>query len=302
VAEICHFFIRGLIVRFDAYKASLPGGTDAQQVINYLALQNPDGELIEARPRFGYEACTSLRDGAGDRWADVLHGGSNGVLVEASGEHTPDVVGLVREAWPVHACTRADVCRDIVVDDRGLFDRLAPRLDKLVREHGRVKANGIIPRVRPEEGATYVIGSRASETFFRVYQKPEQLLSQGLAHQSIRVFLDRWVRVELEAKPQKDNRLRACTFEPREFFGLSRIARSVCADILDDDVEKTSVIDYKAFTTKQRQRRVMATQWGNVLRDWKEDAGSWAEVGLELRELLDELAAEKMKRSSSARS
>ncbi len=284
------------MVRFDAYKASLPGGTDAHQVINYLALQNPDGELIEARPRFGYEACTSLRDGAGDRWADVLHGGSNGVLVEASGEHTPQVVDLVREAWPVHACTRADVCRDIIVDDAGLFDRIAPRLDKLVSAHGRVKANGIIPRVRPEEGATYVIGSRASETYFRVYQKPEQLLSQGLAHKSIRVFLDRWVRVELEAKPQKDNRLRACTFEPREFFGLSRIARSVCSEILDTDIEKTSVIDYKSFTTKQRQRRVMSTQWGNVLREWKEELGSWAELGLGIREMLDELAAEKAKR------
>jgi len=281
------------MMRFDAYKASLPAGTDASQVINYLALQNPDGELLEGRPRFGYEACTSLRDEAGDRWADVLHGGTNGTLIEVSGDHSPQVVDLVRQAWPVHACTRADVCRDIVVDDRGLFDRMAPRLDQLVRDHGRVKAKGIIPRVRPEEGATYTIGSRASETYFRVYQKPEQLLAEGLAHKSIRIYLDRWVRVELEAKPQKDNRLRAATFAPHQFFGLSRIARSVCSEILETDVEKTSVIDYKCFTNKTRQRRVMVKQWGNVLREWKEDSGSWAELGLGLRELMEELERER---------
>ena len=100
-------------MRFDAYKASLPGGTDAERVIDFLAMNNPEGELIEGRPRFGYEACTSLRDGDGERWADVLHGGSNGVLVEASGDSTPDLVAIIRRAWPVHAVTRADVCQDL---------------------------------------------------------------------------------------------------------------------------------------------------------------------------------------------
>lgn len=280
-------------MRFDAYKASLPTGTDAEQVINYLALHNPAGELVEGRPRFGYEALTSLRDGEGERWADVLHGGSNGVLIEVSGEGTPPLVDLIRHQWPGHACTRADVCQDIIEDETGLFSRITPRLDDLVRSHGRVKARGIIPRVRPEEGATYIIGSRASETYFRVYQKPEQLVAEGLGHRSLRVFFDRWVRVELEAKPQKDNRYRAATFQPEEFFGLSRIARGVCDEILATTVEKTSAIDYKKITTRQRQRRVLLKQWGNVLEDWREEVGSWAEVGLAQRELLEELRREK---------
>ena len=287
--------VRGEMMRFDGYKASLERGTDPDQVITHLALANPAGELVEARPRFGYEACTSLRDAGGDRWVDVLHGGTNGVLVEVSGEHSPEVVDLIRQAWPVHACTRADVCRDIIEDERGVFDRIAPRLDALVRSHGRVKAKGLIPRVRPEEGATYTIGSRTSETYFRFYQKPEQLLAEGLAHKSMRVFLDRWVRAELEAKPQKDNRLRAATFQPHEFFGLSRIARSVCESILDTDVAKTSVVNYKQLTAKHRQRRVMLKQWGNVLLEWQKEQGSWAELGLAQRELLEELDRERQK-------
>lgn len=280
-------------MRFDAYKASLPGGTDAQQVIDYLAMHNSDGELIDGKPRFGYERCMMLRDGDGERWADVLFGGSNGLLIEASGENTPQLVDLIRSAWPVHACTRADVCQDIFAEERGLFDRLAPRLDDLVRAHGRVKAKGIIPRVRADEGATYTIGSRASETYFRVYQKPEQLVSQGLGHRSLKAFFDKWVRVELEAKPQKDNRLHACEFKPHQFFGLSRIARSVCDQILATQVEKTSSINYKSISTKERLRRVCAHQYGNMFRDWKEDVGSWAEVGIAIREVLEDLERQK---------
>lgn len=283
-------------MRFDAYKASLPAGTDAEQVINHLALANASGSLAKGRPRFGYEACTTLLDTGGDRWADVLHGGSNGVLVEVSGEHSPELVDLVRQAWPVHACTRADVCQDIMEDERGTFGRLASRLDEIVRQHGRVKARGIVPRVRADEGASYLIGSRASETYFRVYQKPEQLLAEGLGHKSLRIFFDRWVRVELEAKPQKDNRLLASSFSPRDFFGLSRIARSVCDEILDVQVEKTGAIDYKNITARARQRRVCLKQWGNTFRDWKDEVGSWAEVGIAVRELLEELDREKKRR------
>jgi DNA relaxase NicK len=283
-------------MRFDAYKASLPRGTDAEQVINFMALQNPSGSIQEGRPRFGYETCVSLRDGEGDRWVDVLHGKHNGTLIEVSGEASPAVVEIVRENFPGHAVTRADVCEDMIVDEPGLFGRLAPRLDELVRAHGRVGAHGIIPRVRAEDGATYTIGSRTSETFLRAYQKPEQLVSEGLGHKSLRFMFDRWVRVELEAKPQKDNRLRAATFEPLDFFGLSRISRSVCADILAVPVERTSVVDYKVLTTKQRQRRVCLKQWGNMLHAWKEDLGSWAELGIAIRESLETLDAEKNSR------
>lgn len=279
-------------MRFDAYKASLPRGTDAAQVIDHLAMSNPLGELVQGRPRFGYEVCTSLRDGEGDRWADVLHGGANGVLVETSGECSPGVVDLIRGAWPEHAVTRADVCRDLVVEERGLFDRLAPVLDGIVRTHGRVKASGIIPRVRPDDGATYTIGSRSSETYFRVYQKPEQMVAQGLADRSFRVYFDRWVRVELEAKPQKDNRLLAALFQPKDFFGLSRIARSVADEILDTEVEKTSAINFKSFTTKARQRRVLMMQWQNVLNEWREDAGSRAGLGIEICDMLEALKRE----------
>ena len=33
----------------------------------------------------GYEASAHVLDGEGDTWATVLHGGTNGVLVQASG-------------------------------------------------------------------------------------------------------------------------------------------------------------------------------------------------------------------------
>lgn len=281
-------------MRFDAYKASLPRGTDAEQVINHLAMQQPLGELTQGKPRFGYQACTVVRDGEGERWVDVLHGGTNGVLVETYGEGTPGVVDLIRSAWPNHAVTRADVCRDIIEDTVGVFDRLTPVLDGVVRDHGRVRASGIIPRVRASDGATYTIGSRTSETYFRIYQKPEQLLAEGLADQSIRILFDRWVRLELEAKPQKDNRYQAAFFQPEEFFGLSRIARSVADEVLQVVVEKNSVVDYKLLGSKERERRFMLKQCQNILRRWQKDVGgSRAGLGIAICDALDELDRSK---------
>ena len=283
-------------MRFDYYRASLERGTDADQVIGWMASQQALGEIVEGRPVMGYEAATQVLDADGDVWVTVLHGGTNGVLVQASGEATPAAVQAIRSAWPVHAVTRADVCVDVIEEERGLFDRLEPTLTRIVREHGRVKAKCIRPVLDRDQGATYMIGSRASETYFRAYEKPEQLMAEGLAHQSMRVFFDRWVRCELEAKPQKDNRHTAATFEPSEYFGLSRMGRSIASELLSQVVEKTSSLDFKQLTTRARRRRALVKQYGATLLEWKEEVGSCAELGLALVDLIRELEAEKNRR------
>ena len=283
-------------MRFDYYRASLERGTDVDQVIGFLASKQALGEIVEDRPMMGYERRTSVLDADGDTWVSVLHGGPNGVLVQASGEATPAAVQAIRSAWPVHAVTRADVCVDVIEEERGLFDRLEPTLTRIVREHGRVKAKCIRPVLDRDQGATYMIGSRASETYFRAYEKPEQLMAEGLAHKSMRVFFDRWVRCELEAKPQKDNRHTAATFEPSEYFGLSRMGRSIASELLAQVVEKTSSLDFKQLTTRARRRRALVKQYGATLLEWKEEVGSCAELGLALVDLIRELEAEKNRR------
>lgn len=283
-------------MRFDYYRASLERGTDVDQVIGFLASKQALGEIVEDRPVMGYERRTSVLDADGDTWVSVLHGGPNGVLVQASGEATPAAVQAIRSAWPVHAVTRADVCVDVIEEERGLFDRLEPTLTRIVREHGRVKAKCIRPVLDRDQGATYMIGSRASETYFRAYEKPEQLMAEGLAHKSMRVFFDRWVRCELEAKPQKDNRHTAATFEPSEYFGLSRMGRSIASELLAQVVEKTSSLDFKQLTTRARRRRALVKQYGATLLEWKEEVGSCAELGLALVDLIRELEAEKNRR------
>ena len=283
-------------MRFDYYRASLERGTDVDQVIGFLASKQALGEIDEDRPVMGYERRTSVLDADGDTWVSVLHGGPNGVLVQASGEATPAAVQAIRSAWPVHAVTRADVCVDVIEEERGLFDRLEPTLTRIVREHGRVKAKCIRPVLDRDQGATYMIGSRASETYFRAYEKPEQLMAEGLAHKSMRVFFDRWVRCELEAKPQKDNRHTAATFEPSEYFGLSRMGRSIASELLAQVVEKTSSLDFKQLTTRARRRRALVKQYGATLLEWKEEVGSCAELGLALVDLIRELEAEKNRR------
>lgn len=282
-------------MRFDWYAATLPGGTNAEQAIDWLAYQNPDGDIVQGRPRFGYEACTVLRTGDGDRWCDVLHGGANGVQVTTSGEVSPQVVDLVRQCWPVHQVARADACEDLVADEVGLFGRLHPQLQELVKRNGRVKADTIMPDDR-NAGATYRIGSRTSETSIRVYQKPEQLVSVGLGDNSLRILFDRWVRFEVEAKPQKENRLLAASMSPEQICGLSRIARDISSVILGLSGDKTGVSHYKPFSEKVRARRYLGRQYGNLLRDWKEEVGSWSEVGIALRDMLAELERNNRRR------
>lgn len=282
-------------MRFDFYRASLPTGTDAEQIINHLALHNPDGEIAEGRARMGYERCTSLRDGEGERWADVLHGGPNGVLVETSGEVSPAVVGVVRLAWPQHQVSRADVCEDLLADECGLFDRLHPELQRVVSRHGRVQAV-TVRADKTEEGSSYRIGSRTSETFIRVYQKPEQLVATRQGDKSLRFFFDRWVRAEVEAKPQKDNRFVAATLPEEGFWGLSRIARQVSDVMFDLSIGRTGVIDYKQLTAKERARRSLVKMFGNTLMAWKEEVGSCAELGIVLVEAIREQQAERARR------
>jgi len=283
-------------MRFDYYRASLERGTDPDQVIGFLASQQALGEIVEDKPMMGYERRSAILDAEGDTFVSVLHGGTNGVLVQASGDATPDAVAAIRSAWPVHAVTRADVCVDQGEDERGLFDRLEPTLTQIVRDHGRVKAKCIRPVLDRDQGSTYMIGSRASETYFRAYEKPEQLMAEGLAHKSMRVFFDRWVRCELEAKPQKDNRHAAATFEPREYFGLSRMGRAIASELLTQVVDRTGAIDYKKLTTKARRRRAFLKQYWPLLQEWKEDTGSWAEMALAIRDLGQEMDAERSRR------
>ena len=271
-------------VRFDFYRASLLDGTDPEQVINHLALQNPLGDIAEGRPRMGYESCISLRLADGERFADVLYGGSNGTLIETSGEVSPVVVGHIRSAFPVHACPRADVCEDIVTDDRGLFELFHPQLQAIVARHGRVQAV-TIRADQSDEGASYRIGSRTSETFIRVYQKPEQLVSTRQGDESLRVFFGRWVRAEVEAKPQKENRFRAATFKEEEFWGLSRIARQVSEAMFAIELAKTGVIDYKQVTARERSRRHLVKQFGSVMDVWAGELGTWSEMAIVMRDM-----------------
>lgn len=282
-------------MRFDFYRASFQAGTDAEQIINHLAMNNPDGDLADARPRMGYERCMTLRTGDGDRWCDVLSGGSNGILVETSGDVSPEVVKVIRSAWPGHAVSRADVCEDIMTEEAGLFERLHPQLQEVVAKHGRVQAV-TVRADRSEEGSSYRIGSRSSETFIRVYEKPEQLVSTRQGDASLRILFGKWVRAEVETKPQKDNRYVAASLSEADFWGLSRISRQVSDALFDMPIGRTGAIDYKLITAKERTLRSLVKQYGNFMNELAGELGTWADMGIHLRDIFLTEQAEKKRR------
>ncbi|RYF06081.1 MAG: hypothetical protein EOO77_27435 [Oxalobacteraceae bacterium] len=272
-------------MRFDWYSASVPE-TDPDHVINYLAQMHPEGDLRTGRPRLGYTGVTSIHDGEGDRWADVLHGGPNGIAIVGTGDAAPAVAQAVRDAWPVHMVSRADVACDM--QGGGLMDQLSTVAVRIAMAH-RLSGNRI-GGFYPGDGTTITLGSRTSQTYGRLYEKGKEQYARTkdkkwLAHFDL-------VRLELEVKPQKQNRLACSAYSPEQLWGMSRWSRDIAQTILDHPAAKVGVSLYKVSEDEIAMRHMMR-QWSKLLGRMKDKNGSWAETGIRLGELFREMESKR---------
>lgn len=265
-------------MQFDWYAATLPEN-DPGAVIDRLASLHPSGELRDGRVRQGYTSCTTVVDDAGDRWCDVLHGGPNGVHVVGTGHAAPGVAQAIRDTWPAHLVSRADVASDMMGE--GVFQLLLPVAQRVIKSHG-MSGNQRLDD-DPEKGTTYYMGSRTSQTFGRLYEKGKE----QYAKTKDRKFLDEyfhWVRFELEVKPQKQNRLLCSQYSPEQLLGMSRWARDVSREILGHEAARSGVSLYRVSDDAVATRHMMR-MYGNLLGRLKDKAGSWSELGIHLGEL-----------------
>lgn len=267
-------------MRFDYYSATVPE-TDPEHVINYLAQMHPQGELRTGRPGLGYTGSTSIHDGEGDRWARVMHGGPNGVLVVGTGASSPEVAQAVRDAWPVHMVTRADVAVDM--QGEGLMGQLSAVAIRIAMAHrlGGKRIGGFYPG----DGTTINLGSRTSQTFGRLYEKGKEQYAKTKDEKWLEHF--NLVRLELEVKPQKQNRLACSQYSPEQLWGMSRWSRDISQTILNHPAAKVGLSLYKVSEDEVAMRHMMR-QWGKLLGRMKDKTGSWAETGIRLGELFRE--------------
>lgn len=272
-------------MQFDWYAATVPE-KDANRVIDYMASLQPLGSIESARPRHGYEGQTVIRGEDGDVWASILHGGTNGINVYGSGASANVVADAIREAWPWHMVSRADVASDM--RGEGVFEQLVPVCQRVMRGHGVTGRQ--LRDDDPEKGVTYYMGSRSSQTFGRLYEKGKEQYAKTKDKKYLE-YLD-WIRLELETKPQKQNRLECSQYSPDQFWGMSRWARTIAQEVLSHEAAKVGVSLYKVSDT-MLSRMHLVRQYYKMLDHWADDLGSWADLGLTLKELVGSMKKER---------
>lgn len=152
--------------------------------------------------------------------AHVYFGGPNEhPHVRSSGDGANGVASTIREHFPNHRVSRMDVAYDFA-SDRAWEQTVSDLSERALRH--RLSTRLIGSPTDPEKGQTLYLGSRKSAVLLRAYQKGRQMREQGWSSMcdpetGVRTFQQgwqgdpehatapdkRWVRVEVEYKPQK---------------------------------------------------------------------------------------------------
>jgi len=153
----------------------------------------------------------------------VFCGGNNGAApsVLGSGGNAAGVATLLRSLSWEHHVTRADSA--IEFEGEGVWDDLYSILIGFA-ESNNLAMTGIEDlKEGAPSGRTIYIGSRKSKAFVRCYEKGKQLGDPSST----------WVRVELELRPEHEQRNLAATASPDDLWGYSRWVRELATLLVD---------------------------------------------------------------------
>ena len=155
--------------------------------------------------------------------------------------------------------TRCDVAVDLYGDT--VFAELEQTATRVAGEHGLVLRKIAHP-IDSKLGETIYVGSRSSAVFCRIYEKGKADRSRMLDVDP--GDLDRWVRIELELKPQKDMKALAARIEPEEFWGVSSWTLQLAAEALKLAPEPIP-FHPRRTTSDERSFIWMCNQYRNLL-------------------------------------
>lgn len=205
--------------RFDWYQATIE--TTPDELIYRASRLLADEPPKSISPRLGFDRGLEFRKG-GTRSAVLYHGGiHDNPHMMASGEDASALAGLLRGAGLPHRVSRADVCVD--TDTPGSFKRMFADLRRLVRENGKLSATWMGNPDDAQAGATYYVGSAASEVRARLYEKGKQMKDADRPH---------WTRYEIQARPQRERKSWASTASEWDILGSAFWARQFATDTL----------------------------------------------------------------------
>lgn len=266
-------------VRFDAYSATT---TEAQSTQLLAILAESAGTqnftIHQGRGFHTFGERIAFKGEDGGEWASVMWGGRQGerCMIEVKGEQTPDAVERLRSAFP-HRCTRVDACADF--DALGAFERLLGPCTQVKKKH-RLKGSKLGDwEDFPEDGRTLYLGSPASVSRVRLYEKGKQ---PGYKH------LDRpnWARIEVQVRPAKEAKSSFSELTPLQVWGASGWTRELAGLVLEEHVDAHPAGSIYKLTEREAALRWMCKQYGAHLVDLANDLGGWDCVGLTLNEII----------------
>lgn len=275
-------------MNFDWYAATVPG-VPPMEVLEAV-LRGLDGSVTEGRRRLGYAQCFRVEDRRGDLLAEVLVGsvGKNDLPPHAvaTGDNAPAFSRVLREAFPDHRVSRLDAAEDF--DDPGAFARLTNVMGEVATAKG-IKGLWIIPD-DPEEGATYYLGGKSSAVTCRAYQKGLQLRKELHPARRSGVSAD-WVRLEVQVRPPKQlGKTLAATLTPEQAWGFSAWSQALLLESVGLDIPRVEGLGWQPQSDDDRARDWLCRQFGPLLWRMFREHGSWGCVGLQLGDVLAELA------------
>lgn len=190
----------------DWYQATITGVTDPQEVAARLLHGSGVSALKEGHGGFNRPSSLRGESAAGGSVA-VFFGAEQDVHVLGSSSAAPHVSAVLREFYPVHTVSRADVCLDF--DHEGAFDKLWREIHRLAtgREGRRVGTTLAGDWLDGLAGRTLYAGGPTSRLRIRVYEKGHE---QRAKHPD-REFSLNWARVEWAVRPDSKSKLAAAT-------------------------------------------------------------------------------------------
>lgn len=178
---------------------------------------------------------------------------------KATGFRAPEAAKLIREAFPNHRVSRADVAFDYC--EEGAWDVLYPLCRGLAEERNIV--GEFIQALRPQDGHTLRVGGKSSNVQANLYQKGfEQLKKRGELEDGD----ENWVRFEVRCRPQKQAKADFATLTPLEMVGSSKWSMQIAERLAISGVSRVQ-IDPRLKSDWQRTHGWMLSQYGGHLLD-----------------------------------
>jgi hypothetical protein len=265
------------MLRFDAYTASVRGVGFRE----LCAIVDFEGSKVTGgRGYHGYGERISFRDAGGTEIASVSHGGTNAKtpMLEVTGERTPKIVPVFREAFPAHSCSRVDSAYDL--EKTGAWDELLGEVLAVKAKHKLKGEQRGDWQDFPEDGRTMYLGAPTSTVRTRLYEKGKQPEYRALGHPD-------WVRLEIQVRPAKDAKSVYAGLTPEQVWGASRYTRDLAARVLQKDLDAFPAGTVWKETSEQQKRRAGARQYGPLFVRWLQQTGDIdTAFGRELQELI----------------